>query len=224
VLHVGDRHIGAGHLADLPRIAAGRVDHVLAQHVALVGEHLPLAAGAPLDVHDPGAAHDGRAHVARALGQGVAAPGRIDVPVVVGPGPGQDPLGGHERIDLIDFFRIDDLHLETDQLGHAGDVMEPFDLLMRAREADAAAAVPADVLAGQLLQLGIQAHAVIMDLGHVVVGDEVRALPGRVPGGAGGQLALLDQQTVGPAFLRQVVEQAGAHHPAADDHDPRVRP
>ena len=41
---------------------------------------------------------------------------------------------------------------------------------------------------------------------------------GRVPGGALGQLVLLDQHDVGPAEPGQVVGDAAARDPAADDH------
>src|SRR3984885_4308874 len=44
---------------------------------------------------------------------------------------------------------------------------------------------------------------------------------GGVPGGAGGELTLLDEQHVAPADLRQVVEDARADHAAADDHGSR---
>ena len=54
-------------------------------------------------------------------------------------------------------------------------------------------AVPAGGLAGLRLEPRVQVVAVGVDLGQVVVGDEARALAGGVPGGARGQLALLDQ-------------------------------
>ena len=47
---------------------------------------------------------------------------------------------------------------------------------------------------------------------------------GGVPGRARGQLALLEQQQLAPADLRQVVEHAGADHAAADDDRPGFIP
>ena len=38
-------------------------------------------------------------------------------------------------------------------------------------------------------------------------------------GGAGGEFALLDEQAIGATFLGKVVEQARAHHSAADHDD-----
>jgi hypothetical protein len=40
-----------------------------------------------------------------------------------------------------------------------------------------------------------------------------------VPRRAGGQLAPLEEDDIGPAELRQVVQDAGADDAAADDHD-----
>eukprot|EP01035_Chromulina_nebulosa_P064426 gene64426-88109_t len=45
----------------------------------------------------------------------------------------------------------------------------------------------------------------------------------RMPGRPRRQLVLFDQQGVGPAQLRQVVQQAGAHDPATNNDHPRVR-
>src|SRR5438874_1884519 len=45
---------------------------------------------------------------------------------------------------------------------------------------------------------------------------------GGVPGGAAGERAALQQQDVGDAELREVIGDAGADHPAADDHDAGV--
>ena len=106
VLHVGHRQVGADHLGDLAGIAAGGVDHVLARHPALLGLDLPLAVG-PGDVEHPVAAHDRGAHVARALGQGVAAAGRIDVAVVERPGAGDHAFDVDEGVDALDLVGAD---------------------------------------------------------------------------------------------------------------------
>jgi hypothetical protein len=42
-------------------------------------------------------------------------------------------------------------------------------------------------------------------------------LPRRVPGRPGRQFGLFQQDHIGPAFMRQMVGQAAAHHAAADD-------
>jgi hypothetical protein len=165
---------------------------------------------------------DGDAEVARTLGHGVADAGRVDVAVHRGPGAGEDAVCGEEGVDLAGALGRDDLHVEADIGRKTLDVAEPVDLLRGGGDAQAAGAVPGDVLAGQFLQLRVERVGVVVDLGHVVVADETRALAGRVPGGARGELALLDQHGVGPALQAQVIGQAGAHDAATDDADTRV--
>ena len=62
----------------------------------------------------------------------------------------------------------------------------------------------------------------MMDFRHVVISNEAGALTRCMPGGARGQLPLFNQQAVCPAFLRQMIQQATAHHPTPDDDDARV--
>ncbi len=50
----------------------------------------------------------------------------------------------------------------------------------------------------------------------------MRALAGRMPGGAGSELALFDEHDVAPAFERQMVGEANAHDAAADNDHPRM--
>ena len=222
VFHVGDRHVGARHPADLARVAAGRVDHHVAHDVTLIGEDLPLAARTLLHVRHQGTTRDGRAHVPRAPCEGVAAAGGVHMAVPDGPRTREDPVHVHERIDLPDLLRVDDLALEADELADARDVVEPFDFRRLHREPDAAAPVPAHVLPGLLLELRVEPDPVVVDLRHVVVGDEARALARRVPGRAGSQLPLLHEQEVGPPLLGEVVEQPHSHHSPTDDDDSRV--
>jgi hypothetical protein len=40
-----------------------------------------------------------------------------------------------------------------------------------------------------------------------------------MPGGTGGEFALLDEDDVGPAFEGEVIEKPNAHDAATDDHD-----
>ena len=222
VLHIRDRHVGPDPLVDLPGIAAAGIDHMLTGHGAFFRHHLPFAGGQLLDVDHPVAAFDFRAHVARALGQRVTASRRIDMPVIQGPGGGENPGRIDMREDGFDFVRPDDLHAEADQLRRALDFLEVVQLRLVHREAQPAAAMPGHILPRHGLQLRIQRVSVVMDFRHVVIGDEAGALARRVPGGAGGQFPLFDQQGVRPPLLRQMIQQAAAHHPAADNHHPRM--
>ncbi len=153
----------------------------------------------------------------------VAGARRVDVAVVERPGAGQHAVRRHERVDPPDLLRADDLHPEADVGGDPLDPLEVVDLELAGGEPDAARRVPAGRLPGLRLEAGVQVVAVGMDLGQVVVGDEARALAGRVPGGAGGQFALLDQDRVRPALQGEAVEQADPHDPPAHDDDACLR-
>ncbi len=73
------------------------------------------------------------------------------------------------------------------------------------RESEAAALVEVDRLSGLGLERLVQVEAVLEELHHVVAGIELGAEAGRVPGGATGELVLLDQDDVAPAEPRQVI-------------------
>ena len=72
-------------------------------------------------------------------------------------------------------------------------------------------------LAGERLDLAIQIDGVFLQARDVGLAIEGVHAAGGVPGRAGGQFALLEQQHVGPADLGEVIEHAGADHAAADD-------
>ena len=139
-----------------------------------------------------------------------------------GQGAGEDAFGIDVWVVLLNFIRPEDVHLKADQLGHPFYMLKPFELHIVEREADTTAAVPGDILPGQLLKLGVERVAVVMDLGHVVIGDENGALSGRVPGGTRGQFSFFNEQAIGPALFRQMIKKSGAHHSAANDDDARV--
>ena len=78
---VGDGNLEPDHGSDSGGETAGRIDHVLGDNRAVLGDHLPGSVGAPGDVDDPMAAVNLGAPGARAGGHGVGAAGRIGVPV-----------------------------------------------------------------------------------------------------------------------------------------------
>jgi len=209
--------------ADLVRVAARSVDHVLGGDVALLRADQELAGGQQLDAQDAVLADDGAAQLRRGLRHRVAGRGWVDVAVVERPGDAQDTFRGHERVDATGLVRPDDLHPEPDVGGNAFDPLEVVKLHLVHREAQAPRRVPAGRLAGHGLQLRVQVVGEGVDLGQVVVGDEGRTLARGVPRGAGGELALLDQDDVGPALNGEAVQEADAHDAPADDHDARLR-
>jgi hypothetical protein len=112
--------------------------------------------------------------------------------------------------------------------GHAESVLEPhpglerLDLLRCRQQEEVADAVQPDVLARLLAEAGERLQAARAQLDVELVG-ELRAHAARGPrGGPGGEFVALDQHHVRHSGARQVVRDARAHHPAADDDDPRT--
>ena len=141
------------------------------------------------------------------------------MPIIAGPGGGEHLVGGQKRIQAANLVEADDIHAEADALRVAVDVFQPGEFVRIVRQPQAAAGVPADVLSGQGFQARVQLIAVGMNFREVVAARDAGALAGGVPGGPRGELVLLDQNRVRAALEGEVVEQACAHHPAADDDD-----
>jgi hypothetical protein len=222
VQHVADRHVVAGPRAHHVGIGAGSVDHMLASDVALVGDHLPLARGQLLDVGDKCPPVDFGAALARTCRHGVRDVCRGHVAVSHGQVAHLDAEGLEMGMVFGNLVGANQVRLVADQLRHAVHLLEPLDFLVGNGQANAAAAVPRYRLAGQLFQFGIEQGAFMVNLGQVERADEVRALAGRMPGGAGRQFALFHQHHIAPAFLDEVVQQAHPHDAAADDNHARM--
>jgi hypothetical protein len=199
-------------------IGTGRVHHVLAGDVAVLGDHLPIATGQPPDVGDPAAAIDGGALRPGAGRHGVGHVGRGDMAVGDGEKRQLDAERVEKRVMGADLGWRDQMGLIAGEARDAVNVFEPLDLVVGGGQAKPAAAVPRHRLAGQLLKSGIELGAVKVDLRQVERAVEMRALAGRMPGRARGQLALFDQHHVAPALFAQVVGKTYPHDAAADDH------
>ena len=219
MLDVADGRIGAQHPRHLPGVAAGGVDQDFGGDGALFGDHPPLPRRQGVDLQHPIARVDPGASVAGALGHGVAQAGGVRMAVVAGPGPGQNAVEADEGVEPPNLLEVDDLHVEAHVGGDAAHMLKPVQIPLAEGEAHAAAAMPTDELAGQLLQPLVQGDAVLMNLGEVVVANEVGTLAGGMPSGAGGEFALLQQQHIGAALFGKMVEQPHAHDAAPDDDD-----
>ena len=222
VLDGDDGDIEAHHLAGLAGEVAGGRDDMLARDIALVGLHQPFAGGLPLDAGDGGVAVDRGAAVTRALRQRLGEIGGLDVAVFGVLDRAEDAAGLAQRPNLLQLLRGEDVQRHADGFGDAGVIHELVPAVLRAGEADVGDVGEADVEAGLLLELLIEAHRVLVDLPNRVGEVEQRQKARRVPGGAGGELLPLDQHAVAPALPRQVIERRNAHHAAADHHHARL--
>src|SRR5271165_2359582 len=222
------RHGHPGQRADLLGPLAGTVDHHLGLDVAAVGADASYGAFyrafyravGGQDAGDAGALAHRNAHVAGAPGQRGGQVGRVGPAVAGQPDrPGQ-VVHGHDRVELAGPLRADQLAFQLVGLGGGGGPPKLCHAVGGTGNGDAAAAPEAGAQAGLRLQPGVQLGGVLDQAGAVLRGAQLADQAGRVPGGAAGQLPLLEQEHVGPAQLGEVVADAGADHAATDDHDP----
>ena len=165
--HIGDRHIMSGPRAYDITIRACGIDDMLADDVAVIGDHFPLARGQELDISDEGAAVDFRAELARACGHRIGNVGRGDMAIGNGVERGLHAIGIEERVNLFDLFRPDDMGFIARELRDAIDLLEPIDLFIRAGKPQTPAAMPADGMAREFFELRIKLGAIHMHLGHI---------------------------------------------------------
>ena len=213
-----DRQVDADHARELGRVHAGGIDDDLALDAALIRLDGGDAAVRRLDAGDADARLDLRADAARGVGERERELARVEVAVVGDERGGEHAVGAHRREELLRLLRADDLHRQAERLRPrrlAADLLEPR---LRRREPQPAELVPARVVAGQLLQLGVEPDGVLHHPRQrdrrAQLADEAGAVPGR----AVRELVLLDEQRVRPPELREVVEDRAAHD-AAPDHD-----
>ena len=101
--------------------------------------------------------------------------------------------------------------LKPERTADAQGVAQPVHLVFGVGQAERAAAMPGDRLAGFRLELpGVEADVVVDAFAEAEAGGRVGDLSGRMPGRAGGELGLFQQHHVRPALMGQVVGQAAA--------------
>ena len=223
VLHRDDGDVQTDHRAGAPGEVTGRADHVLADDVALVGVHAPLAARGPGDPRDRGVAVDLRAAIARAGRERLGQIRRLHVAVSgVADRPDQ-AVDVAQRPDLLHLHGRQELDVDPDGARHARVLAILVHPIAVHREPDVADEPQAHVLAGLLLQGAVQLHRVLVDLSDGIAHVEQGEQPGRMPGRTGGQLPALHQHNVGPPLLREMVEGADSDDASADDDDASVR-
>ncbi len=213
MLERDDRQLEPERPAELARPHAGRDHDVLGPDLATRGLQEPPAL-VPLQAGDGGPAQDPRPTALRLPGEPVRDGGRIDPAVGRQVRGSEQPVRVEQRKQLGRALRRDDLERDADLVGDALDVTELVDSIGRGREAQGAGLVVGDV------ERAVELDAASQQGAEVVAPGVLRAQTGRVPGRAGRELVLLEQHDVRLAEARQVVGEAAAADPAADDRDP----
>ena len=194
---------------------------MLGEDRALFGDDFPGTVRPLLQFEHPVVLDHRRAPFARGAGIGVNRAGGVDVAFPVGPQAADHAIDIHDRAAFPDLRRRHQVAvLDADGLEDAVGALEPFPARRRRGDRDPPCHVQPDILARFRPDLAQQVDGVGLERRHVRVGVERMDAAGRVPGRSGGEHRAFDQRNVGPAELRQMVEDRGADHAAADDHDP----
>ena len=219
VLERDERQVGAGEPADLTSPLARRINDDVGTNLSGPRLEQPAAAVAA-DARHRRPAPD--PHVRGATDERVRQPCRIDVAVRRQVRGGDDAARVHERVQVGEPLRRNDVERHSHDLRHRRPLPELVQPILRRGEADAPARVIADGLPGLRLQALVELDGVAQQPHQVIARVELRAQPGCMPGRAGRQLSLLEKDDLVPTELGQVIREAAACDPAADDRDLRI--
>ena len=128
----------------------------------------------------------------------------------------------HQRPHALDLGGRDQLHLHAEAAGGGGEALEFGPAVLGGREAEAAGHLPAGGEAGLGFEGLVELDGALQHLGDRGRGAQLADETGGMPGGAGGELALLEQNDVGLVVLGEMIGGRAADDAAADDDDLRV--
>ena len=219
------RHVDPRHGADLLGPLARAVDDDLGLDVTGVGPHTRSASRPSVDdvEHPDLLDHDGAAH-AGALGQGEGQIGRVGLAVGGQPDGADEVVDPHDRIVLQRLFGGEQFAFHVERGGAGRGAAQLRHAVLGARHGNPAAPLVACRKSGFPFEFGVELGGVLHESGEALRGPQLSDQPGRVPGGARGELALFEQHDVGDAEFGEVVGDAGADHPTADDRRPERGP
>ena len=217
------RHRDAAHEPDLARPLAGAVDDDLGGNVATV--RLDAAGDAVLhrDAGDLDPLENPGAAVARALGQRLRQIGRIGLAIARQPDGADQIVRGHHRPKRGRLLGRDDVDLHPLSTRRGGCALQHRHAVGRACHRQRTAVLPAGGETRLGLQFAVELRGVFDQAGHVGMAAQLPDKPGGMPGGAAAELALLEQNDIGPTQLCQMVGHRAADDTAADDDDACLR-
>ena len=218
VLHRVQRQVDAGKPADFSRPQAGRVDQLLGDYRALLGNHFPAAVGARVGLQHAVAQHDLGTLQLRRLRVSLRGAGGIEMPVERIVEPAEHAVGVGDRAQGANLRGRDQLGIETHVAVHGARRLEEIEAFRRLGERDAADVMQAAGLAGDFLELAVEPNRVALQRRHVGIRVQRMKTAGRVPGRARRQLRAFDQQHVPDTEFRQVVDDAATDHATTDDY------
>jgi len=217
------RHVDARHPAQLASPHPRAVHHRVARDITVIGADARRRAVLPMDAGHGHVLDEGGAALARAFRQGQRGVDRIRPPVPRDPHGAGQVVGAHQRPEAAGVARRDHLDLDAEALGHRRATLQLDQPLLRPRDADAARAPESRGLSRLRFELLVEHGAVAREAGEVVAGAELADEARRMPRGAAGEVATLEEHDVAPPELRQVIRDAASDDPASDDDGARVR-
>ena len=213
------RHLDADHPPQHRRPQPRRDDHVLAldlarrRHDRGDAPALDRHAGHRRVLEDAGPAQLGTA------GEGHGEIGRVDAPVAGNPDSADDALLADDGQLLHHLLRVQIFDLEPPGASQGRQAAIDRQALGLGGEHDPAGLAPAQGLAGLRLQLGIEIDGVADHLADQGIGAIGLHIAGGMPARAAADLGALQQHHIAATERRQVIGDAGPHHPGADDDD-----
>ena len=218
VLHGEHGKLQAHHAADLARPQAAAVDDVLGVDAALVGLDVPGQIRTLADREHAGEPIDFRPELAGRCRIGLGGPGRVEVAAVGPPQGAGEELLLKQTVESLGFLDRDDLGVHPEIASPAADQVQRIHLALVCGQHQPAVRVQPAGQAREVLELAVEVDGVFLQARDVGVAVEGVHAAGGVPGGAGGEFALLDQHHVRPADLGQMVENADPDDAAPDHH------
>ena len=211
------RHGDAGLLANPTRPHAAGIDHIIGLDRPLVGHYASHPAVGFVDIGDLDTLDDLHAIATRALGKRLGDVHRVGLPVLCQPDPADSIIDLQPRIAAGDIRRGDLVNFDAKGPRHRRRTTKLFHPFIGQRHGHRPVTLEACRNAGLRLKPEIQLLRIFRQPRHVLCRAKLRDQPGRVPGGATGQLLALEKNNIGPAKLAKMVGNRTADHPAPDD-------
>ena len=216
-------HPGAGHGADLARPQPGAQCNGIAHDDALPGLDAADAAVLRQDAGDAGVLEELCAEPARRLAEGRADIRRADPSVFGRPDRAEHIVGVHQRPAFLRLAGADLMRLDPVSMGERRLAPDMGQAVRRRGDRQGALLDPADALPGFRFELRIEFHRILDHPREIARMAQRPDLGGRMPGRSRSQPVALQQDGVGHAHLRQMVERRAAHDATADDNDRSMR-
>ena len=219
VLDGTHRHPGADHRRDFAAPHAGCIDHAFGVDFAGIGHDGRHPPPPRADRRHADTLDQGRVSPPRPRRIGIGKAGGIDVAVAFDPRRPDDAGRLEQRKQLARLPCRDEIDMKVEALGHRRGPLQFLPARRRRREPQASRAMPARRLPGFRLQRSVQLGAIAHQARQVAAAAQLPDQPGRMPRGAVRELQTFQQHDVAHAALGQMVGDAAADDPAADDDD-----